>query len=76
MVNHEPSDEPNLKKARTLTEQEVADIEFLKNACSKTQENEIIQKMKNTFDCRKTNDFSVTDYPRFLDTPGLVCHII
>ncbi|XP_030750194.1 uncharacterized protein LOC115877984 isoform X2 [Sitophilus oryzae] len=66
------SDEPTLKKARTLTEQEVADIEFLKNACCKTQKKEIMEKMKNLFNCRKTNDFSFVDYPRFLDTPGLI----
>lgn len=76
LVNDESSDEPNLKKVRTLTEQEVADIEFLKNACCKTQKTEIMEKMKNTFVCRKINDFSFTNYPRYLDTPGLVCHVI
>ncbi|XP_031342633.1 uncharacterized protein LOC116176312 isoform X2 [Photinus pyralis] len=66
------NDPKKRKLSHTLKEQELADIEFLKNACTKTQKHEIFQKMKNTLDCRINNDFSLNDYPRFLDTPGLI----
>lgn len=67
-------EDPNRKKpCHKITESEEADIEFLKNACPKRQQQEIFEKMANTFKCRRDEDFSFDEYPRFLDTPGLVC---
>ncbi|CAG9766626.1 unnamed protein product [Ceutorhynchus assimilis] len=66
-------EDQNRKKLRhTITKSEEADIEFLKNACPKTQKHEIFEKMANTFKCRKDQDFSLNDIPTFLDTPGLI----
>ncbi|CAG9761163.1 unnamed protein product [Ceutorhynchus assimilis] len=72
IVEINDEDQNRKKLCHTITKSEEADIEFLKNACPKTQKHEIFEKMANTFKCRKDQDFSLNDFPRFLDTPGLI----
>lgn len=55
-----------------MQENDERDIEFLKNACSNKQVEEIFLKMRNTIHIRENSEFSLNDFPRFLDTPGLV----
>lgn len=69
--NNNTEEEPAPKR-NYLTEDEKAAIEILKYACPTTQKDEIFAKMKNTFEARKNGIFSFNEYPRFLDTPGLV----
>lgn len=67
------SPEPAEKKIH-LSEDQEASIRFLKFASPSSQKDEIFQKMKETFEVRK-HIFTLEDFPRFLDTPGLVRNI-
>ncbi|CAG9771732.1 unnamed protein product [Ceutorhynchus assimilis] len=55
-----------------ISTEEERDIEFLKNSNYKTQKEEIFKKMKSTINVRKQRNFTLDDFPRFLDTDGLI----
>lgn len=51
------------------------DIQFLKGACPNTQRREIFERMKKTYIVRSQSSQTqniLIEFPRFLDTPGLV----
>lgn len=49
-------------------------LDFLRNACPKTQRVQIESAMKSMFHLRRSDPSKILEsFPRFLDTPYLVC---
>lgn len=58
-----------------VSEEELQEnLNFIQTADPKTRKEEIVKAMKVTFSMRRNNSIEILNkFPRFLDTPGLVC---